>query len=158
MSVRRDLVRFFGGPAPLPGAPLAGGRVAGGLQLRGDGAAGSAPPADGAVLDLALGRPIGPRDGAIGLDGVTLENLGAAMLQWLGVHAVDDRLRAIAFLCLAYVPGTALPFAERLAAVVADADLRGLMAVENRARVRSEFDAQGMLTAPEGVYRQVLAL
>jgi hypothetical protein len=110
------------------------------------------------ILDLALGRPIGPRDGAIGLDGVTLENLGAAMLQWLGVHAVDDRLRAIAFLCLAYVPGTALPFAERLAAVVADADLRGLMAVENRARVRSEFDAQGMLTAPEGVYRQVLAL
>ena len=32
------------------------------------------------------------------------------------------------------------------------------MAVKDRARVRSEFDAQDMLTALEGVYRQVLAL
>jgi ATP-binding cassette, subfamily B, bacterial MsbA len=55
------------------------------------------------ILDLALGRPIGPREGAIGLGGVTLENLGAAVFQWLGVDSVDDRLRAIAFLCLAYV-------------------------------------------------------
>ena len=110
------------------------------------------------ILDLALGRPIGPRDGAIGLDGVTLETLGAAMLQWLGVHAVDDRLRAIAFLCLAYVPGTAVPFAERLAAVVADADLRGLMAVENRPGCAASSTPRACLTAPEGVYRQVLAL
>jgi glycosyltransferase involved in cell wall biosynthesis len=56
------------------------------------------------------------------------------------------------------VAGTAVAFAERLAAVVADADLRGRMAVENRARARSAFDAQDMLTALEGVYRQVLAL
>jgi len=55
------------------------------------------------ILDLALGRPIGPREGSIDLGAVTLENLGAAMFQWLGVESVDDRLRAIAFLCLAYV-------------------------------------------------------
>jgi subfamily B ATP-binding cassette protein MsbA len=55
------------------------------------------------ILDLALGRPIGPRGGAIGLGGVTLENLGAAVFQWLGVQSVDDRLRAIAYLCAAYV-------------------------------------------------------
>jgi ATP-binding cassette, subfamily B, bacterial MsbA len=55
------------------------------------------------ILDLALGRPIGPREEAIGLGAVTLENLGAAVFQWLGVESVDDRLRAIALLCLAYV-------------------------------------------------------
>jgi subfamily B ATP-binding cassette protein MsbA len=55
------------------------------------------------ILDLALGRPIGPRQGAIDLGSVTLENLGAAVFQWLGVAAVDDRLRAIGLLCLAYV-------------------------------------------------------
>jgi subfamily B ATP-binding cassette protein MsbA len=55
------------------------------------------------ILDLALGRPIGPRGGPIGVAAVTLDNLGAAVFQWLGVSAVDDRLRAIALLCLAYV-------------------------------------------------------
>ena len=55
------------------------------------------------ILDLALGRPIGPRGGAIGLGGVTLDNLGAAVFQWLGIGAVDDRLRAIGLLCLVYV-------------------------------------------------------
>ena len=47
------------------------------------------------ILDLALGRPIGPRGGAIAVARVTLDNLGAAVFQWLGVTAVDDRLRAI---------------------------------------------------------------
>jgi len=55
------------------------------------------------ILDLALGRPIGPRGGPIGLHGVTLDNLGAAVFQWLGVEAVSHRLRAIGLLCLAYV-------------------------------------------------------
>jgi len=56
------------------------------------------------------------------------------------------------------VPGTAAAFAERLTAVLADADLRGRMAAENRTRARSEFDARDMLAALEGVYRQVLTL
>jgi glycosyltransferase involved in cell wall biosynthesis len=56
------------------------------------------------------------------------------------------------------VPGTAAAFAERLIAVLADADLRGRMAAENRTRARSEFDARDMLAALEGVYREVLAL
>jgi ATP-binding cassette, subfamily B, bacterial MsbA len=55
------------------------------------------------ILDLALGRPVGARGSTIGVGGVTLENLGAAVFQWLGVQSVDDRLRAIALLCVAYV-------------------------------------------------------
>ncbi len=54
------------------------------------------------ILDLALGRPVGGR-AAVGLGGLSLENLGAAVFQWLGVRSVDDRLRAIALLCVAYV-------------------------------------------------------
>ena len=52
---------------------------------------------------------------------------------------------------------------ERRLGLAWEPTLQGLVdgwggAVENRARVRSEFDAQNMLTALEGVYRQVLAL
>jgi len=56
------------------------------------------------------------------------------------------------------VPGTVAAFAERLATVMADADLRGRMAAENRTRARSEFDARDMLAALEGVYGEALAL
>jgi glycosyltransferase involved in cell wall biosynthesis len=56
------------------------------------------------------------------------------------------------------VPGTAAAFAERLATVVADADLRGRLAAENRTRARSELDVRDMLAGLEGVYREVLRL
>src|SRR5262249_12757111 len=35
--------------------------------------------------------------------GLSLKNLGAAFFQWLGVGAVEDRLRAVVLLCAAYV-------------------------------------------------------
>ena len=55
------------------------------------------------ILDLALGgaRPVPA--GGVGLGGLSLTNLGGAVLGWLGASAVDDRFRAIALLCLAYV-------------------------------------------------------
>jgi len=52
------------------------------------------------ILDLALG---GTRAPAAGTGGLSLSNLGAAVLGWLGATAVDDRFRAIVLLCLAYV-------------------------------------------------------
>ena len=57
------------------------------------------------ILDLALGAPVGAgRDGArIAVEGLTLKNLGAAFFQWVGVHAVEDRFRAILVLCAVYV-------------------------------------------------------
>jgi glycosyltransferase involved in cell wall biosynthesis len=56
------------------------------------------------------------------------------------------------------VAGTAAAFAERLAALLADAEQRGRLAAENRTRARSEFDVRNMLAALEGVYREVLGL
>src|SRR4029079_16847082 len=48
------------------------------------------------ILDLALrGARTAP---AAGVGGLTLSNLGAAVLGWLGV-AADDRFRAIVLLC-----------------------------------------------------------
>jgi ATP-binding cassette, subfamily B, bacterial MsbA len=52
------------------------------------------------ILDLALG---GTRAPGAGTGGLSLSNLGAAVLGWLGATAVDDRFRAIVLLCLAYV-------------------------------------------------------
>ena len=52
------------------------------------------------ILDLALGGTAAPPARASGL---TLSNLGAAFFAWIGVSAVDDRFRAILYLCLAYV-------------------------------------------------------
>jgi subfamily B ATP-binding cassette protein MsbA len=52
------------------------------------------------ILDLALG---GTRAPGAGTGGLSLSNLGAAVLGWLGAAAVDDRFRAIVLLCLAYV-------------------------------------------------------
>jgi len=57
------------------------------------------------ILDLALGAPVGSAAGAgtTAGEGLTLRNLGAAFFQWLGIHSVDDRFRAILVLCAVYV-------------------------------------------------------
>src|SRR5439155_6951152 len=56
------------------------------------------------LLDLALGSPAATTPaGPITWSGLSLKNLGAAFFQWLGVRAVEDRFRAIVFLCAAYV-------------------------------------------------------
>jgi subfamily B ATP-binding cassette protein MsbA len=53
------------------------------------------------ILDLALGTPTGglPADGA----SLSLSNLGASFFRWIGVQTVEDRFRAILWLCAAYV-------------------------------------------------------
>ncbi len=54
------------------------------------------------ILDLALG-PSSPAPGAPGgIGGLSLRNLGATVLGWLGAP-VEDRFRAILVLCAAYV-------------------------------------------------------
>jgi subfamily B ATP-binding cassette protein MsbA len=57
------------------------------------------------ILDLALGGAGSAHaaGGKIGASGLNLNNLGAAFFQWLGVQGVEDRFRAIALLCAAYV-------------------------------------------------------
>jgi len=57
------------------------------------------------LLDLALPAPAAAPAGSapITLGGLSLKNLGAAFFQWMGVDAVEDRFRAIVFLCLGYV-------------------------------------------------------
>ena len=54
------------------------------------------------ILDLALGgaNGLGGGDAASGL---SLRNLGASVLRWIGVTAVDDRARAILVLCAVYI-------------------------------------------------------
>jgi ABC-type multidrug transport system fused ATPase/permease subunit len=53
------------------------------------------------ILDLALGAPAPGASSTSG--GLSLSNLGALVLQWLGPGAGDDRFRAIVWLCAAYV-------------------------------------------------------
>jgi subfamily B ATP-binding cassette protein MsbA len=53
------------------------------------------------ILDLALGEPAST--GAVSVGTLSLRNLGTAFFQWTGVYAVDDRFRAVVYLCLAYV-------------------------------------------------------
>ncbi len=57
------------------------------------------------ILDLALGGAGSAHaaGGKISAGGLNLNNLGAAFFQWLGVQGVEDRFRAIALLCAAYV-------------------------------------------------------
>src|SRR5262249_41574787 len=55
------------------------------------------------LLDLALGGSTAPAQGPITFDSLSLNNLGAAFFQWLHIDAVQDRFRAIAMLCAAYV-------------------------------------------------------
>jgi subfamily B ATP-binding cassette protein MsbA len=57
------------------------------------------------ILDLALGGGVAAPGvgGRIGTGGLSLANLGTAFFQWIGVQTVEDRFRAIVFLCLAYV-------------------------------------------------------
>src|SRR5439155_91681 len=54
------------------------------------------------ILDLALGSPT-PTGGPVGWRGVSLGNLGATVLQWLGLGGDLDRLTAIAVLCGGFV-------------------------------------------------------
>jgi subfamily B ATP-binding cassette protein MsbA len=72
------------------------------------------------ILDLAIGGA-SPSAAPSGLGGLSLRNLGAAVLGWLGVSAVDDRFRAVVLLCLAYVgvgiAKAALDFANYLLAL-----------------------------------------
>ena len=53
------------------------------------------------ILDLALGVPTPSASGTSG--GLSLSNLGALVLRWLGAGPGDDRFRAIVWLCAAYV-------------------------------------------------------
>jgi subfamily B ATP-binding cassette protein MsbA len=55
------------------------------------------------ILDLALGMPTAPAPAAAGHEPLSLRNLGTAFFRWTGVYAVDDRFRAVVYLCLAYV-------------------------------------------------------
>jgi ATP-binding cassette, subfamily B, bacterial MsbA len=59
------------------------------------------------ILDLAIGVPAGPgtpgAGAGAGWAGISLKNLGAAVLGWLGVGPVQDRFRAIVFLGAVFV-------------------------------------------------------
>lgn len=56
------------------------------------------------ILDLALGRSVSISAAPpVGLTGLHLGNLGAAILQWFGVEDGVNRLRAIAALCGVFV-------------------------------------------------------
>jgi subfamily B ATP-binding cassette protein MsbA len=55
------------------------------------------------ILDLALGAPGAAARGGTSAEPLSLRNLGTAFFQWTGVYAVDDRFRAVVYLCLAYV-------------------------------------------------------
>ena len=53
------------------------------------------------ILDLALGAPAG--GAPAGGSGLSLRNLGSTFFHWIGVQTVEDRFRAILWLCVAYV-------------------------------------------------------
>ena len=59
------------------------------------------------ILDLAIGPPAGGATagaaGGPGWTGISLKNLGAAVLGWLGVGPGEDRFRAIVFLAAVFV-------------------------------------------------------
>jgi len=54
------------------------------------------------ILDLALGASVGAGSGQEAA-GLSLRNLGAAVLRWFGIASVEDRFRAILILCAVYV-------------------------------------------------------
>jgi ATP-binding cassette, subfamily B, bacterial MsbA len=54
------------------------------------------------ILDLALGRAA-PASGRIGVGAISLENLGAAFFQWLGIESITRPFVAILALCAVYV-------------------------------------------------------
>jgi subfamily B ATP-binding cassette protein MsbA len=57
------------------------------------------------LLDLALGSPLPDSTGVapVAFGALSLKNLGAAFFAWLGIGAVENRFRAVALLCVAYV-------------------------------------------------------
>lgn len=50
-----------------------------------------------AILDVALGRPIGGEE-SVGLGNLSLSNLGAALFQWLGIDSVASPRTAVTIL------------------------------------------------------------
>lgn len=54
------------------------------------------------ILDLALGRSEALARPAAGLGQLTLNNLGAAVLRWVGLEALEHRFSAILWLCGLY--------------------------------------------------------
>jgi len=54
------------------------------------------------ILDLALGVPTGAGAGDAPA-GLSLRNLGASVLRWVGFASIEDRSRAILVLCAVYV-------------------------------------------------------
>ena len=54
------------------------------------------------ILDLALGVPTGAGVGDAAA-GLSLRNLGASVLRWVGFASIEDRSRAILVLCAIYV-------------------------------------------------------
>ena len=54
------------------------------------------------ILDLALGVPTGAGAGDAAA-GLSLRNLGASVLRWVGFASIEDRSRAILVLCAVYV-------------------------------------------------------
>jgi subfamily B ATP-binding cassette protein MsbA len=55
------------------------------------------------ILDLALGRSVAASSTRIGLGTISLQNLGAAFFQWLGIETVARPFAAILVLCALYV-------------------------------------------------------
>jgi ATP-binding cassette, subfamily B, bacterial MsbA len=55
------------------------------------------------ILDLALGRSVSASPTRIGLGTISLQNLGAAFFQWLGIETVARPFAAILVLCALYV-------------------------------------------------------
>ena len=51
------------------------------------------------ILDLALGTPV--TGSATGGGTLNLSTLGTTFFRWIGVHTVEDRFRAILWLCAA---------------------------------------------------------
>ena len=93
------------------------------------------------IFDLAFGRRP-PDTSRVSLRALSLANLSALSLGWLGPGAIADRFTAIALLCAAYVAVGWLKSAGEFAAFV----------VAMRVRVRAALDMQ------EDLFRHTLAL
>jgi len=65
--------------------------------------AGLLPVVMAPILDLALGTAPGPVSGVAIGEPLSLKNLGSWFFRLTGVHAGEDRFRAVVYLCLAYV-------------------------------------------------------
>ena len=94
-----DLATIPPAARPLPGPVLAGGGAAGRAELREHGAGGAPPRAPGAAAGPRAAADGAPNRGPITFGALSLQNLGAAFLQWIGIAPGEDRFRAIVLLC-----------------------------------------------------------